>query len=218
MSILKKTGFKDLELENSSLAVDFFKAVLSDKNHQELKEKFNEDFFRFFFEHTKEISKTAIAPLSHAHYACILVFQDTQSGEFFVHSGSNIDPGKKENFKIPKYRNCAEKQASLSALEIDSAENNELKILFLFRLDSRIKFLNAQKLLPCSDCFNKYVPDLKNNNGVMVLVCEEMDSKDFLLDSKEARELIFERHRYVFLSGDELSNLNLEPELGANQS
>jgi hypothetical protein len=135
-----------------------------------------------------------------------------------VHSGSNIDPLKKENLKISKFRNCAEKQASLSALELDGLDNNKLKILFLFRLDNKIKKLNAEKLLPCKDCFKKYIIDLQKNNGTLVLISEEMEADNFLQNgAKPETQINFDNQfRFIFFQGDELSNLKLEDKLGSN--
>lgn len=118
--------------------------------------------------------------------------------------------------QIAKFRNCAEKQASLSALENDRLTNKNLKILFLFRLDNKIKKLNAKKLLPCKDCFDKYVNDLKQNNGTLALISEEMDSKDFLTDSADIKEIRFDKFRMIFFKGEELLRLNLEKKLGSN--
>lgn len=92
-----------------------------------------------------------------------------------------------------------------------------MKILFLFRLDNKIKTLGAEKLLPCKDCFDKYIVDLKKNNGVLVLISEEMKAQDFLIESATAKELNFDdQFRFIFFKGDELSKLRLESSLGSN--
>lgn len=212
--ILHKTGFKNIELENSSIAIDFYRALLVDIDLKVLKKNFTEDFYRDLLEEAKRISQTAIAPISNAFYSSILVFQNKE--KFLVHAGSNIDPLKKENLQIAKFRNCAEKQASLSALENDKLTNDKLKILFLFRLDNKVKKLNAQKLLPCKDCFDKYINDLRDNNGVLAIISEEMDSKEFLKDKDDIQEMTFDDFRIVFFRGKELSQLNLEEKLGSN--
>ena len=126
---------------------------------------------------------------------------------------------KKENLKIAKFRNCAERQASLSALENDGLHNNDLKILILFRLDNKVKKLTAEKLLPCMDCYEKFVIDLERNKGTMLLVSEEKEAQGFLKNnSKPIKELDFGNHRFLFFKGEELSNLKLESELGSNIS
>lgn len=168
------------------------------------------------YNQAKNISKTALAPISQAYYSSILVYKNKNG--FLVHSGSNIDPLKKENLKIAKFRNCAEKQASLSALEIDRLDNNKLKILFLFRLDNKIKKLSSEKLLPCKDCFEKYIIDLQKNNGTLVLISEEMEADDFLQNGAKPRSQInFDNKiRFIFFQGEELTKLKLESNLGSN--
>ena len=214
--IVRKTGFKDESLEKSRETIDFFQSILAISDIKQIKEEFNDEFLRGLYEHVKEISKTAFAPISKAAYACSLVFEKDK--QFLIHSGSNIDPGKKENFKLPKFRNCAERQASLSALEVDRLENNSVKIMVLFRLDNKVKKLNAQKLLPCKDCHEKYLLDLKKNNGCLLIISEEMESHDFLKSSSiQKHELVInDEFRLILFKGDELNDLNLEPELGAS--
>lgn len=187
-----------------------------DFQSDDLKSKFDSAFFKNLYQELREISLSAIAPISHAFYSCILVFEN--NGRFLVHAGSNIDPLKKENLKNIKFRNCAEKQASLSAFEEDDLMNDKLKILFLFRLDNKIKKLSSEKLLPCKDCYEKYIVDLYKNNGVLVLVSEEMESQDFLLDqSKASVQISFDdEFRFVFLKAEDLKQLNLEQGLGSN--
>jgi hypothetical protein len=197
------------------MAIDFYDALQVDFNCKALKQNFDKKFFENLYTEARRISQTAIAPISHAYYSSILVFENKD--KFFVHAGSNIDPLKKENLKIAKFRNCAEKQASLSALETDRLENKQLKILFLFRLDDKIKELNSQKLLPCKDCFDKYIVDLKKNNGVLVLISEEMTANNFLTEASKIQEIRFEEEfRLIFFKGDNLSKLHLEEKLGAS--
>ncbi len=124
---------------------------------------------------------------------------------------------KKENLKNAKFRNCAEKQASLSALEADNLGNEFLKILVLFRLDNKSKKLNSQKLLPCKDCFEKYILDLQKNNGVMIIISEEMQADDFILGCALDKKISFaDKFRFLFFYKEDMNNLNLEAQLGAN--
>ena len=177
---------------------------------------FDRDFFSKLYNEAKEISQTAVAPLSQAYYSSILVYKNQD--KYSVHAGSNIDPLNKENLRIAKFRNCAEKQAALSALEHDQLEAKDLKILLLFRLDNKVKKLDSKKLLPCIDCYKKYVEKLKTNNGVLVLISEEMEANDFLTDGlkPDAQVSFDDQFRLIFFKGDKLSKLKLEQGLGMN--
>jgi hypothetical protein len=214
-AIFYKTGFKYTDLEKSQQALDFFALLLKGFDRQELEQNFSKDFYEKLYLEAKSISKKAIAPHSNAYYSSIFVFQ--KQGEFFVHAGANIDPQKKENLKNAKFRNCAEKQASLSALEADNLGNEFLKILVLFRLDNKSKKLNSQKLLPCKDCFEKYILDLQKNNGVMIIISEEMQADDFILGCALDKKISFaDKFRFLFFYKEDMNNLNLEAQLGAN--
>jgi uncharacterized Zn finger protein len=88
-----------------------------------------------------------------------------------------------------------------------------LKILILFRLDNKVKKLTAEKLLPCTDCYDKYVIDLKKNNGVLIIISEESEAKHFLKNNQELKELKYGDFRLMFFKGEELEQLNLEPKI-----
>lgn len=208
--VLKKTGFKNTELEKNLQAIDFFKVILNGFDTKSLEENFSESFFKDLYLEAKRVSETAIAPFSNAFYAAFCVFESKDG--FHIHAGSNIDSMKKENLKIAKFRNCAEKQAILSALEKENLESNKLKILFLFRQNN--KLLTAEKLLPCTDCYGKYITALRRNNGIFVVISEEHGAKHFLKKDQRVKELKFDDFRLLFFSDEELDQLNLEPEIG----
>lgn len=190
---------------------------IEDWDHEE-----NQGFAQIYHELIHKIND-CVAPLSSAFYSSIMVYQ--RKHEYLIHAGANIDPLKKEQLKDPIFRNCAEKQAALSAFIKDSETNADLKILFLFRKARRHEVFPAQKLIPCKDCHRAYLEDLMANNGKLVLVIEDAEPREFLLPGyKEAERVnkirffktaMNEQVNYVIIYAAAMQFLKIEAELGA---
>ncbi len=119
------------------------------------------------FHELKQISQQAQSPISHTKYGAIVVF-DNQD-EFSMHAGANIDPERPEFLKSPEHRNCAETQAVKSAKRCHDYNPASLKYIFLYRMLENKDSVHPQKLLPCKDCYQKYLLDLMSNKGKLVV-------------------------------------------------
>ncbi|MDD9897733.1 MAG: hypothetical protein OXU45_01910 [Candidatus Melainabacteria bacterium] len=154
----------------------------------------------------------ALAPISAAHYGAIHCYY--KSNELLMHAGANIDPSSIELLKSRKHRKCAEKEAAKSAASIDSLDNPELKIMFLYRKDN--SGMPAQKLVPCSDCYQNFIASLIKNDGKLVLILDDDAPREFV-DNKNYDNSISKLGEtyYKILDTKALMNLNIEESLGA---
>jgi hypothetical protein len=161
------------------------------------------------FLHSK--AQDALAPISSAHYSAIHCYY--KSNQLFIHAGANIDPSSIELLKSPKHRNCAEKQAALSASKNDSLTNKEMQIMFLYRINN--SGMSAEKLVPCSDCYQSYIKDLIKNNGKLVLLLDDDSPRQFVSDDYDNSISKLGETYYKILNAKALMNLNIEESLGA---
>ena len=219
---MKLTGTKLNNLEKTTTVQSFLNSILQDKV-----EDWNQDevlgFSEIYHELIHKISD-CIAPLSSAFYSSIMVY-GKGNPSYLIHAGANIDPETKEQLKDPIYRNCAEKQAAVSALKEDNETNKNLNVLFLFRKAQHHEIFPAEKLIPCKDCHRTYIEDLMANNGKLILVLEDSEQREFLLPGYEEAEQINkirtfksamgESINYVVIDSDAMRFLKIEPELGA---
>lgn len=220
-NITKTTGTKLTRLEKLDTVNKFLTAVLNGKT-----EAWQDDEALGFIELYKELVlkiNDCIAPISKAYYSSIMVYKN--GGGLCIHSGANIDPEKKEQLKEPIHRNCAEKQAALSASWHDQLSNRNLKILFLFRKSFTNQKFSAEKLIPCKDCSRNYVEDLLKNNGKLVVILEDDQPRDFLTKSFDRADSINQiktlevskshNMNYVIIDAEAMKFLKVESELGA---
>ncbi|MDA0772452.1 MAG: hypothetical protein O3C63_05870 [Cyanobacteria bacterium] len=166
-------------------------------------------------------SKDAVAPLSGAIYSSLQVYSNDD--KLLIHAGANIDPSSIELLKSRKHRNCAEKQAAISAASLDLVSNSEMRIMFLYRAqDQKLK---AEKLLPCIDCYETYIPELIKNKGKLVLILDDNSARTFIndasydnsiktLENSDSKNESNNIH-YKIIDAAAMQNLNIEKVLGA---
>jgi len=219
---LKLTGTKLNNLEKLTTVKSFLNAILQDKVGD-----WNQDevlgFSEIYHELIHKIND-CIAPLSNAFYSSIMIY-GKGNPSYLIHAGANIDPDTKEQLKDPVHRNCAEKQAAVSASKQDNETNENLKVLFLFRKSQHHEVFPAEKLIPCKDCYRTYVEDLMANKGKLVLVIEDSEYKDFFLPGYEKAEQANKIRtikstrdgsvNYVVIDSEAMKFLKIEPQLGA---
>lgn len=167
----------------------------------------------------KAKTKDSRCSISQAYYSAIHFYK--QNEELKIHAGANIDPSRRELLKIKEHRNCAEKQAALSAIKIDKLSNPEMHMMFLYRRKDPARFLAAEKLLPCPDCYQRYIKDLIKNNGYLVLIVDDAEkrnffSKDGFDSSIKSIEINKQKIFYKIFNKHEMSFLNIEKTLGAS--
>lgn len=157
-------------------------------------------------------SKDAIAPLSGAAYSSLQVY--SSDDKLMIHAGANIDPSSIELLKSRKHRNCAEKQAAISAAAKDLLNNSKMRVMFLYRKQNTK--LKAEKLLPCSDCYKTYIPDLIKNKGHLILILDDNSARKFVDDPAYDNSIktLGDIH-YKIINADAMPNLNIEKSLGA---
>jgi len=217
---LKSTGTKLDNLEQQAAVKSFLNSLLADKVEAWTQEE-ELGFSEIYHELIHKIND-CVSPLSNALYSSIMVYK--KESEFLIHAGANIDPETTEQLKDPIFRNCAEKQAAVSALTCDKETNKALKILFLFRKAHQCEIFPAEKLIPCKDCYKAYIEDLIANSGKLVLVIEDDEPREFLLPGYKAAESVNEIRtfkttmgeaiHYVIFDSEAMKFLKVEKELG----
>lgn len=131
-----------------------------------------------------------------------------------IHAGANIDPSSIELLKSRKHRNCAEKQAAISAASEDLLSNDQMRIMFLYRKQD--KKLKAEKLLPCIDCYETYINDLIKNKGLLVLIIDDNEERVFVNDKHYDNSIkTLNGINYKIFDAAAMHNLNIETVLGA---
>ena len=183
----------------------------------------NIDSLKFIYKELVKKTMNSISPISKALYSSITVYKKNTG--YLIHAGANIDPQSIELLKIPEHRNCAEKQAAISAYRNDEETNDNLKLLFLYRKPNGEPKFPAEKLIPCMDCYQAYLQDLQANNGKLVLILEDNEPRDFVnanyCQSEEVNKIkTIESEdgtciHYVIIPSDAMRYLNIEIELGA---
>lgn len=156
----------------------------------------------------------SISNISGAAYSAITIYK--KNDEYLLHAGANIDPEHKNLFKSIEYRNCAEKQASMSARNSDQLNNDYLRYLFLYRRPD--KEYPPEKLLPCIDCTHKYVLDLVKNQGNLVIVLPDSKERNFFIEKHTASNEIHQLNQKLFykvFNSEDLNFLRIEQSLGS---
>lgn len=168
-----------------------------------------------FFEALKEKSKDAVSPISGTSYGAIMVFQKGE--DFFIHSGANIDPEKLEYFQSPEHRNCAETQAAVSAQNHNEYSKDSLKYIFLYRDPKASTKLEAKKLLPCKDCFQRHLYPLIEAKGKLVIFSDVVVTNNFFKEGQGFDNSLLEIEDFFFkvFSYQEIPYLDIENELGS---
>lgn len=167
----------------------------------------------------KAKTKDSQCQISHAYYSAIHFYK--QNDKLKIHAGANIDPSRKELLQDKTHRNCAEKQAALSAKNCDKLSNNEMQIMFLYRRKDPSRFLGPEKLLPCLDCYQSYIKDLIKNNGYLVLIIDDDEKRNFFnkegFDSNiKTLEINKEKVFYKIFNKHEMNFLHIEKVLGSS--
>jgi cytidine deaminase len=109
--------------------------------------------------------------------------------DLLIHAGANIDPQYRGQFADPKYRNCAERQAAISAWNSDQLTKQNLQIMFLYRKKNSSHNYGAEKLLPCRDCNEQYIEALIKNHGKLILIIDDNHPRTFLKEGS-SKQLI----------------------------
>lgn len=165
----------------------------------------------------KKKTQDSDSPLSNASYSAIQLY--LHDGNLKIHTGANIDPSSYELFKSPKHRNCAEKQAALSATIKDDLTNAAMQIMFLYRKQEAGRQFLAEKLLPCKDCYETYIQDLIDNNGHLVLIIDDNKPRKFFKHAHfdnniQSVEVDGQIINYKIFNAKEMLHLNIENVLG----
>jgi hypothetical protein len=172
----KHTGTKLANLTAPRAILDFFTVLEKGKDSNWSSQEFL--VLRKLANHLLAKSQEAINPISHTSYSAVLVYK--KNNNYLLFSGANIDPEQKEDLKNPLKRNCAEKQAAITAHRIDGLDNSHLCFMFLYRKQKLNECVPACKLVPCRDCYEKYLIDLMKNNGRLVLIMDDNVDRVFL--------------------------------------
>ncbi len=205
-----------LILEPNSLR-KFYNSLLEGKRYR----KEHENILVPVFQKLISKSEDANAPISNAHYSSLLLYEKNAVLESFL--GANIDPPRREDFNNIHKRNCAEKQASIAAQEF-GLNNRFLKMIFLYRNLEESKSFSAEKLLPCSDCYSRFVQDLIYNRGFLLILIGDGKARNFYVSSAKAdSNIVMLKHGdqvfyYKIFDHKQLRFLNIEKELGKRVS
>lgn len=177
-------------------------------------------------------SMDAHNPISNAAYSSFLIYHAMD--DIKIHAGANIDPHHHDHFSSPEHRNCAEKQAHLSAQS--AAESGELELdcldlMLLFRKPQEDREHHPEMLVPCSDCATKQLLDLYDNNGKLVLVLPDDSEREFLVNgnplNNDHKPSSFEietdegekrKYFYRIITHEEFPYLRIEANLGSKIS
>jgi len=95
--------------------------------------------------------------------------------------------------------------------------------MFLYRKQKHNECVPACKLVPCRDCYEKYLVDLMKNNGRLVLIMDDNVDRVFL-QKPEGAPVIEKVHsidlgegarvNYKIFSADAMKFLQIENSLG----
>lgn len=219
--ITRSTGTKLSKLEKLDAVKNFVDSLLKGKVEEWTKDEAL-GFSEIYYELIHKIND-CVAPLSNAFYSSIMIYEN--DSKYLIHSGANLDPENCEQLQNPIYRNCAEKQAAISAQKTDGATNKDLKAIFLFRKDHNREIFSSEKLIPCKDCYRTYLEDLIENDGKLILVIEDSQPREFLLPGYSEADSVNEIRtiktavdkaiNYVIIDAEAMKFLRIEKELGA---
>ncbi len=212
------TGEKLKQLENLESVQSFCRAVESNKYSSF--DLLEEEGLRRLVAALIDKNNEAHAPISNTAYSAVMIYR-TKHG-YSVHAGANIDPARPEWLKLPQYRNCAEKQAALSASK-DGLKNNNMVAMLLYRKQEPEALLKEEKLLPCLDCTRNYLYDLVANQGKLIVVMPNNSPRRFFietdmeLDSNHIMPVALADRTlyYKIFKPTELNFLKIEKQLGA---
>jgi hypothetical protein len=162
-------------------------------------------------------------PISNAAYSSLSVFRNFDN-EYKIYAGANVDPKTISLLKDTSARNCAEKQA----IELGVRENNlrdDLNLLFLYRRGKANGRYSAEKLLPCLDCYQKYVKQLIKNDGKLIIFLNNSHQREFFnedapfYNDPRINKLVINEQKNIYyriFSSEELKYLKYEKSLGAS--
>lgn len=209
---IKSTGEKLTSLENLRSIQELYRVI---HNEQEFNST-SLDGLKLIKEALYTKSQDSDCLLSNAHYSAIHFYYD-QSG-LKIHGGANIDPSSYELFKSRKHRNCAEKQAALSATS-EYLNNTAMQIMFLYRQSEAGRTFQAEKLLPCRDCYENYIQDLIEKDGHLVLIIDDNMARKFLTtvhgdNTIKTIEVDGQLINYKIFNAKQMMSLNIEIVLG----
>ncbi len=172
----KYTGSKLLDLENNNDISELYNVIQTGKSGYWTEQE--KRAWLLIQQTMLTVSEKSICPISGASYSALLFYH--RDKKLFIHAGANIDPESKDKFARTEYRNCAERQAAISAADVDHLTNNDLKMIFLYRKQASTHHHVAEKLLPCSDCNSKYMQALVANGGHLILILDDNHHREFL--------------------------------------
>lgn len=171
-----KTGSKLNDLESSPFVLDLLESI--DKGKSNYWSSNQKQAWIDIWSSILLKNNQSVCPISSAFYSAILVYK--KGSKYFIHAGANIDAPSRDLMTNPIYRNCAERQAAQSAFELDALNNSYLQMVFLYRKKTSSNLYPPEKLLPCMDCNAKYIKDLANNNGYLVLITDDNLPREFI--------------------------------------
>jgi cytidine deaminase len=139
--------------------------------------------------------------------------------KFAIHAGANIDPEHAWQLKEAQYRNCAEKQAFLSAA-LEGLSLDNLDYIFVYRKPESSRKYNPEMLTPCIDCYSKFVLPLMANKGQLAIVSKFSCGDEFLVDTKHNREchtdILSGENNIILFRANCLKILKIEARLGSH--
>jgi len=215
------TGAKLTKIENDPKAIEAIEYLLAGKFSDS---NSTDEILSALYKILQEKTSDCINPISQAYYSAIAIFE--KNDKIYVHAGANIDPESPERFKDPDYRNCAEKQAMLSAAQADGLGQDALKLILLYRKIETGQQMLPEKFIPCKICHRDYVHKLIDNQGYLLLFFEHEHDYNFFYDFElsndyKMRKIIDTNGKSFFLTVIDqvgLKQLKCETELGARVS
>ncbi len=212
------TGEKLKQLENLESVQSFCRAIEANKYFDF--DLLEQEGLRQLVSALLAKNNEAKAPISNTAYSAVMIYHDHNG--YSVHAGANIDPEQPEWLKLPQHRNCAEKQAALSASK-QGLNNNKMVAMLLYRRQEPSALLSEEKLLPCLDCTRNYLYDLVANQGKLIVIMANNQPRKFFieanieLDSNHISPIAVSDKvlYYKIFKPNELNFLKIEKQLGA---
>ncbi len=201
-------GEKLSTLENLASVQSFCAAIDNDKYSSF--DLLEEDGLRHVVSALLTKYQDANCRISNTAYSAVMIYADYARNKYHVYAGANIDPARPEWLKNPEYRNCAEKQAWLSASR-DGFSKSELVAMLLYRRQEPAAVLAEEKLLPCLDCTRNYLYELVNNKGKLLVILPNNAPRNFFIDTNLDLD---SNHISAIMVPDE--NSNIDPLLFSN--
>lgn len=159
-------------------------------------------------------------PITGAAYSSVLIYDISK--KLRIHAGANIDPAHAHHLASAKHRNCAEKQASLSA-KSDDLGDEHLDLMFLYRKPEANRAHEPEMLVPCSDCAKNYLMHLIENQGKLIILLPDNKDREFLVDANPVNndhavstvKINDKELHYRIIDAEELPYLKIERQLGS---